>query len=178
MFNKDEINSNKTGRLGIFIDEANLYYSQKTLGWKIGYEELKNYLSVGTASQLRIYIATVKNGLSQTNLLNKLKNLDFTIISKNLKLIKALNRDLISKGNLDIELALDAYILKDSFDTFVLFSGDSDFAYLVDLLKKEGKKIITFSTKEHISRELITRSDLYVDLRKLRSELEYLTSDV
>ncbi len=53
------------GRLGIFIDEANLYHSQKTLGWKIGYKELKNYFAISTASQLRIYIATVKNGLSQ-----------------------------------------------------------------------------------------------------------------
>lgn len=28
----------------VFIDAANILYSQKTLGWKVGYENLKNYL--------------------------------------------------------------------------------------------------------------------------------------
>jgi len=67
-------------------------------------------------------------------------------------------------------LALDAYRLKGSYNTLILFSGDSDFAYLIDLLKKDGKKIFVFSTRGHISKELLIRSK-YIDLRKLKEEI-------
>lgn len=164
------------GRLGIFIDEANLYHSQKTLGWKIGYKELKKYLSVGNIVHLRIYMATVEHGMAQQKLLNKLRELDFTIISKNLKRINSARQDFILKGNLDVELALDAHVLKDTFDTFVLFSGDSDFAYLVELLKQVQKRIVVISTGGHVSWELISKSDMYVDLKKIRENIEYIKS--
>jgi len=77
----------------------------------------------------------------------------------------------VPKGNLDIELALDAYRLSDTYDCLLLFSGDSDFAYLIDLLKEKEKRVIVFSTRGHISRELLERAK-YIDLRKLRKFIE------
>jgi uncharacterized LabA/DUF88 family protein len=32
------------GGVFVFIDVANIFYSQKTLGWRISYEKLKQYL--------------------------------------------------------------------------------------------------------------------------------------
>ena len=34
----------KKTKIGVFIDEANLFYVQKELGWKIDWEKLKNFL--------------------------------------------------------------------------------------------------------------------------------------
>lgn len=46
----------------------------------------------------------------------------------------------IPKGNFDVEISVDAMRLFDKYDTFCLFSGDSDFAYLARFLKQRGKK--------------------------------------
>ena len=93
--------------------------------------------------------------------------------SKEVKVIKTREGILVRKGNLDIELALDAYISAKNYDTLVLFSGDSDFAYLVDLLKEIGKKVIVVSAKGHISQELIDRAK-YIKLNKLREYVEFV----
>ena len=76
---------------------------------------------------------------------------------------------IIKKGNLDIELALDAYIEKNNYNILVLFSGDSDFEYLLKILK--DKYIIIVSTRKHISKELLNVSDEYIDLKKLTDNI-------
>lgn len=78
----------------------------------------------------------------------------------------------IRKGNLDVEIALDAFRFSDMYDTLILFSGDSDFAYLADLLKQMDKKIVVISCSGHISKELLKRA-FFIDLKKLRKEIEY-----
>jgi len=60
----------------------------------------------------------------------------------------------------------------DKFDTLVLFSGDSDFNYLIKKLRLKGKQVVVISTKHHISRELIESSNKYIDLKKLRELIE------
>jgi len=86
------------------------------------------------------------------------------------KFIKIDGGKLLPKGNLDVELALDAFRLADDYDTLLLFSGDSDFGYLLDLLKHKGKKVLVVSTRGHISKELLERAK-YIDLRKLKEEI-------
>lgn len=74
------------------------------------------------------------------------------------------------KGDLDAELIIDALKNASGFDTCVLMSGDSDFAPLLDELKRQHKRVIVMSTRGHISKELLDRAK-YIDLRKLKSEL-------
>lgn len=93
------------------------------------------------------------------------------MIAKEVKFIRTKDGKQIPKGNLDIELALDTFRFKDTYDTLLLFSGDSDFAYLLDLLKKHNKKTLVFSTRGHVSRELLERAK-YIDLQKLRNFIE------
>ena len=56
----------------------------------------------------------------------------------------------------------------------VLFSGDSDFDYLIKKLRMEGKRAVVISTKYHISRELIASCNKYLDLKKLKPYIERL----
>ena len=60
----------------------------------------------------------------------------------------------------------------DSFDTLVLFSGDSDFDYLLKNIQGKGKNTLVISTSHHVSRELIERSHKYVDLKKIKELIE------
>ncbi len=93
----------------------------------------------------------------------------YLIFSKKLKFIKDSSGRIVKKGNLDIELALDAYRLRKNYDTIVLFSGDSDFAYLLKLLMKKGKTVIVFSTGGHVSREIVSTTHFYCDLKKFKN---------
>ena len=58
------------------------------------------------------------------------------------------------------------------FDTAVLLSGDSDFAPIVRRMKENGKTVVIMSAKDHVSWELIKLSDKYINLKKLRNEIE------
>lgn len=49
-------------------------------------------------------------------------------------------RELVLKANFDVEIAVDAMRLFDSYDAYVLMSGDADFAYLMSALGQSHKK--------------------------------------
>jgi uncharacterized LabA/DUF88 family protein len=60
------------------------------------------------------------------------------------------------KCNFDVEIGTDMLVdeLKDKVDTFVLWSGDSDFSDPLKTLITNGKKVVLFATAGRISREL------------------------
>ncbi|MBU6320942.1 NYN domain-containing protein [Patescibacteria group bacterium] len=160
------------GRVGVFIDAANIFYSQRTLGWRIDFGRLAGYLK-GEIDIKGMYYYTGKVGAlaKQVSFLQKLQSLGYEVTAKEVKFIKTGGGAQIPKGNLDVELALDAFRLKENFDVFLLFSGDSDFAYLIDLLKQAGKRVFVLSTRGHVSKELLDRAK-YIDLRRLRAFAE------
>lgn len=163
-----------SGRIGVFIDEANLFHSQRTLNWRIDYQKLYWLLCDLNLATKNIFLYTsfLRLNKKQTIFINKLVEYGYTVHSKEVKEIKDNSGAIIRKGNLDIELALDAYRFSNVYDTIILFSGDSDFAYLLDLLKELGKKIIIISSKSHISRELLRRGE-FINLDKMRNQIEY-----
>ena len=100
----------------------------------------------------------------------------YTVRHKEIKFIKDEHKTPLGghhKGNIDVELTIDAVHLKNEFDTFVLFSGDSDFESLIKYLKGFGKKCVVISTTGHISIELIKQAK-FIDFRKLRQDIELL----
>lgn len=161
------------GKVAVFIDAANILYSQKDLGWKIDYSKLKKFFK-SNFSIYGLFYYTGKVGAydKQIKFLSKLKQLGYHITAKEVKFIKIKDNKFLPKGNLDVELALDAYRLKNYYQTLILMSGDSDFAYLLDLLVKEKKQIIVISTRDHISKELLERGK-YIDLPKLKAFIEF-----
>ncbi len=167
------LSSYVTGRAGVFIDESNLFHSQKTLKWRIDYSKMYwmlRDLDLGTRN-IFVYTSFLKESQKQLDFIDKLVEYGYFVHSKVVKEIKSQSGSIVRKGNLDIELALDAYQFSHMYDTIVLFSGDSDFAYLLDLLKDMGKKIIVVSNKRHVSRELLRRG-YFVDLNSLRFYIE------
>ncbi len=160
-------------KFAVFIDAANILYSQKDLGWRIDYQKLKSFFEeFGKCSGFYYYTGKVGNLEKQKRFLKKLKKLGYNVYAKEVKLIRLKNNQFISKGNLDIELALDAFRLRKTYNTLILMSGDSDFAYLLELIKKDNKNAIVISTRGHISRELIVRAK-YIDLPKFKNFIEY-----
>jgi uncharacterized LabA/DUF88 family protein len=75
------------------------------------------------------------------------------------------------KGNMDIELTVDAMRLADSLDHIVLFSGDGDFKSLVAAVQQKGRRVSVVSTLQTqppmVADELRRQSDQFIDLADL-----------
>jgi len=76
----------------------------------------------------------------------------------------------IPKCNFDVEITIDAIRLIKYFDTFALFSGDSDFSMLLRFLRGKGKKIILFYAGR-ISYSIENYADLLVNAQKIKSSI-------
>lgn len=166
------INKFIKGKVCIFIDVANVFYAQKTLGWKISYTKLIKYLrkECGENTKCFIYAAYDENKQNERKFLDMLDINGYILRTKSIKKISiCANRDKI-KGNLDIELAFEMVDLSEKYDTAILISGDSDFAVPIDRIKAKKKWIIVMSTRGHISKELLERAK-YIDLRKIKNEI-------
>jgi len=160
------------GRVYAFIDVANIFYSQKTLGWKISYKKLKEYLEKECdLRDIYVYTGIFPDDENQRRFLNLLEILGYKVVTKPVKKIVTKERKYEYKANFDIEIAFDMMDNIENYDTALLFSGDSDFAVVLDRIKAKGKRVLVFSTRGHISLELIKRAK-YIDLRKLKKFLE------
>lgn len=160
------------GKTYIFIDAENVFYSQRTLGWRISYEKLMEYLKkeCGEKTRCFVYTGVDESNIGQKKFLDMLDINGYILRTKVIKVIKKSKGENKWKSNLDVELALEMVELKDKYDTAVLMSGDSDFAIVLDKLKQAGKRVIVMSTRGRIAKELLERAK-YVDLRKLKDKI-------
>ena len=153
------------------IDAANIGNALKRLQWHMDYEKLYNFFYNYSILMEIIFYTARFNNQEHDNFLTKLKKIGLKLVTKDLKTIYN-NGEFIHKANFDVEISADATALIDDYDTLVLFSGDSDFAYLLEFLKKRNKKVIAVSSRNHISKELIRCSDKYFELNDLKGELQ------
>ncbi len=89
---------------------------------------------------------------------------------------RSVNKDLegsyiyIPKCNFDVEMSVDAMKLLDYYDTFCLWSSDSDFAYLLNHLVKKGKKVILISSG-HVSHQLKSVVSVNINGQQIKAEI-------
>ena len=162
------------GRISIFIDAANIFYSQKSLKWTIDFKKFipffKN-VSVELSDVFFYFALWHQKGKKRKNeekMITMLKRNGFKVVVKDTKRVGG-----SIKGNCDVELAMDAIRMMSTYDTMVLFSGDGDFAALCSYMREHGKKVIIVSYRNHVSYELINNSDLYLSLDKFEKPLRY-----
>ena len=132
----------QTERVGVFIDGANLYSTVKSLGFDIDFKRLLALF----AKQARLVRATYFTALCEDEEFSSVRPLvdwlqynGFTLVTKPVKeFADAAGRRKL-KGNMDVELAVDAMRLSSQLDHIVLFSGDGDFRSLVAVLQERGK---------------------------------------
>lgn len=169
------INKFVKGRVCVFIDAANIFYTQRTLGWRISYEGLKQYFKNECGKNLGrmfVYTATDSDRPQQKKFLDMLGINGYIVRTKEVKRIRITKGVYEWKGDFDVEITMDVMDNIKEFNTAVLLSGDSDFAPIVRRMQENGKTVIIMSTKDHISRELIKFSDKYINLKKLRDKIE------
>src|ERR1700727_2474935 len=141
--------STQTEKIALFIDGANLYATAKSLGFDIDYKRLlREFQSRGYLVRAFYYTAVIEDQeySSIRPLIDWLDYNGFTVVTKPAKeFTDAAGRRKI-KGNMDIELTVDALEMAPFFDHLVLFSGDGDFTALVAALQRKGKRVTVVST--------------------------------
>ena len=161
------------GKVLVVIDAANLESAVKSLGWWIDYVKLRELFNKNKLIEIRNYCVQ-HNTDNQNSFFTFLKKNGYKLITKPLKIIKApeIEKGDLRKANFDVEITFDILEMIGQFDTLVLFSGDSDFDYLIRRLRAKEKKVVVISTKYHISKELIENSSKYIDIKRMRSLIE------
>ena len=167
-----------SNKIALFIDGANLYATAKTLGFDIDYKRLlKEFQSRGTLVRAFYYTAIIEDQeySSIRPLIDWLDYNGYTVVTKATKeFIDASGRRKV-KGNMDIELAVDAMELAEHVDQIVLFSGDGDFRSLVEAVQRRGVRVTVVSTISSqppmIADELRRQADVFTDLVELQSKL-------
>jgi uncharacterized LabA/DUF88 family protein len=164
--------------IALFVDGPNLYATAKTLGFDIDYRRLlKEFQSRGTLLRAFYYTAIIEDQeySSIRPLIDWLDYNGYTVVTKATKeFIDASGRRKV-KGNMDIELAVDAMELAEHVDQIVLFSGDGDFRPLVEAVQRRGVRVTVVSTISSqppmIADELRRQADVFTDLVELRNKI-------
>src|SRR3979490_957157 len=176
--------SPSTSKIALFIDGANLYATAKTLGFDTDYKRLlKEVQRRGTLLRAFYYTAIIEDQeySSIRPLIDWLDYNGYTVVTKATKATKATKEFFDAsgrrkvKGNMDIELAVDAMELAGHVDQIVLFSGDGDFRSLVEAVQRRGGRVTVVSTISSqppmIADELRRQADVFTDLVELQSKL-------
>lgn len=165
-------------KIALFIDGANLYATSKTLGFDIDYRRMLKHFGE-KAYLLRAYYYTAliedQEYSSIRPLIDWLDYNGYTVITKPTKEFTDSSGRRKVKGNMDLELAVDALELAGTVDHYVLFSGDGDFRCLVEALQRKGCKVSVVSTVSTqppmIADDLRRQADYFVDLVSLKKEI-------
>ncbi len=168
MFYRDE-------RLALFIDGSNLYAAAKALAFDIDYKLLRQeFMQRGKLLRAFYYTALLENDDYSPirPLVDWLHYNGFSMVTKPAKeFVDAQGRRKV-KGNMDIELTVDAMEIAPHVDHIVLFSGDGDFRPLVAALQRKGVRVSVVSTIRSqppmIADDLRRQADNFIELDELK----------
>jgi uncharacterized LabA/DUF88 family protein len=164
-----------TDRIALFIDGSNLYAAAKGLNIDIDYKKLLDeFRKRGVLIRAYYYTAMVEDQEYSPlrPLVDWLDYNGFTMVTKPVKRYTEAGSGIVrTKGNMDIEIAVDMMELCGSVDHIVLFSGDGDFRKLVEAVQRKGVRVTVISTLKSqppmISDDLRRQADAFVDLQDL-----------
>lgn len=168
MFYKDD-------RLALFIDGANLHSAARALNFEVDFKLLRQEFERRGRLVRAYYYTALLEGEDYTPirpLVDWLAYNGFAVVTKPAReFTDAAGRRRL-KGNMDVDLAVDALELAGHMDHAVLFSGDGDFRPLIEALQRRGVRVSVVSTirsqPSMASDELRRQADNFIELDALR----------
>lgn len=151
-------------RVAVFVDAANFEISLKQCDLYADYSKLMRMIEQYGKPVILRYYSVVFKTKGQDRFFSFIKNRGFKIVTKDVKIIKS-GKGSKNKANFDVEIAFDSAVRIGEFDTLILFSGDSDFVYLIYQLQKRTIKTIVISPSFRTAKELRQQADNFIDLR-------------
>lgn len=167
-----------TDRVALFIDGSNLYSAAKALNADLDFKKLVDLYRANAVLVRAYYYTAVVEGEEFSPIKPLVDWLDyngFTVVTKPVKRFTDSEGRSRTKGNMDIEIAVDMLELAPRLDHAVLFSGDGDFRRLVQAVQARGVRVSVVSTMKtqppQIADELRRQADAFVELESLLPEI-------
>ena len=162
----------------ILIDGANFYATAKGLGFDIDYKQFLGAFR-RRAYVLRAYYFTAVVENEDYNsirpLIDWLDYNGYTVVTKPAREFTDATGRRRVQGRMDQELTVEAMLLADKADHFVLCSGSGDYRRLVEALQSLGKRVTVVSTMSTqppmVSDDLRRQADAFLDLATLEKEV-------
>ena len=170
-------------KTAIFIDGANNHAACRVLGFSVGFDRLLHFFNKDKSLLRAFYytaILPVPDGHDKLRpLTDWLEYNGFSVVTKLAKTFEGVDGRTKTKGNMDIEMAIDAMQMAEHVDKIILFTGDGDFAYLIKALQRKGVHVTVVSTlcesinsPPMIADELRRAADVFVDLQHIKVYIE------
>ena len=169
-------------KIGVFIDDANMFHSQKRAGWRIDWRRFKAFLDsffdLGFVKYYRgIYpeAAPIKPEVREKHerFSFLLEKIGFSVIKRELKKIYLGRNSFIYKCDFDAEIGFDIARSLRRLDLVILVSGDSDFKFLATKLSRLKKGFIVFCFRKNSPWEFYRISHVF--LEEIKDEVELKT---
>lgn len=136
-------------RVALFIDGANFYSAVKALGVDVDYRKLLDeFKRRGRFIRASYYTALIEDqDFSPIRpLVDWLDYNGYSVVTKPAKEYTDPTGRRRIKGDMDIEIAVDIMQAAPRLDHVFLFSGDGDFAPLIEAVKRQGVRVSVVST--------------------------------
>lgn len=163
-----------TDRIALFIDGANLYSAARSLNADMDFKKLIEFFRSNGVLVRAYYYTAIVEGEEYSPIRPLVDWLDyngFTMVTKPVKRYTDASGHTRTKGNMDVEIAVDMLSMAPHIDHAVLFSGDGDFRYLVEAVQNRGVRVSVVSTLKsqppQAADELRRAADQFVDLSDL-----------
>jgi len=160
-----------TDRTALFIDGANLYSAAKALNVDLDFRKLLESFREKAVLVRAYYYTAVVEGEEFSPirpLIDWLGYNGFSMVTKPVKRFTDAQGHTRTKGNMDIEIAVDMLELAPHIDHVILFSGDGDFRRLVQAVQAKGVRVTVVSTTKSqppmIADDLRRQADAYIDM--------------
>ena len=157
-------------RIALFIDGANFHSTGKALDYDIDYKRLLElFREKGRLVRASYYTAVLENDdySPLRPLLDFLDYNGFTVVTKPAKSFTDREGRQRTKGNMDMEMAVDMLAAAPHVDHVLLFSGDGDFAAVLRELRRHGVRSTVVSTLKSqppmLADELRRAADAVID---------------
>ena len=169
----------KYEKTALFIDGSNFYAATKLLNMDIDYAKLHQFFSHDT-NLIRAYYYTA---LPEDHEFSPLRPLIDWLDYNGFAVISKLTREFTdpetgkkrTKGNMDMELALDMLKLAPHIDHAILFSGDGDFCRLLEDVQDLGVRVSVVSTTKTsppmVADSLRRMADIFIEMESLRDDI-------
>lgn len=155
-------------KIGVYVDAANLMING---GYGMRYKVLRAFSCRGGAEPIRLNIYISFDGerakidsdykKAQFRFQAELRDIGFKIIQKEVKWYTDDRGVRIGKGNVDLEMAVDALLQSENIDRVLLATGDGDFIQVVKALQNKGCRVEVIAF-DNVSAELRREADFYL----------------
>lgn len=176
---EQETFKNRISRVLVLVDESNVVNSVRNLGRNLDWLKLRDFFSETGRNliEMVVYVGlppVLPDWQVERDKKNKfiywLRSNGFLVVTKD----GSPADEGYYKANVDVMMAIDAVELSTEIrpDVVILVTGDADFAYLAEQLRRRGIRVEVASVAQNLGSALKTAANKVIDLAPLFSSFE------